>query len=105
MLLTKRAKEWHEVDTGLITSLADYWDELPQWNKAGVPTVLPRGEDTGYGLSSVFKRRLGYQHTIFSKKSPHMSATITQYIASQFAYHLDFPLAPVLFGPGQQDMH
>lgn len=104
MLLTDLAKEWHESD-GLLSNLPDYWEVAPSWKQAGIPKKLERGENVGYGLSPVRKVRLWHRHTIFSKKSPHMSATVTQYISSQFAYHLGFPMAPVLCGPDKRDIH
>lgn len=105
MLLEGLAKEWHKAPTGLLSDLSDFWEIPPTFQQKGVPKkLLPIG-DYSHGLSKVTKHRLGHKHTIFSKRSPHLSATINQFIVSQFAHHLDFPLAPLLMGPNTHDIH
>jgi|GEM_PF-6467030 len=104
MLLTQRAKEWHE-SNGLLSSQTDFWQTQPTWQSKGVPKDLKSSGNYSFGMDRVHRVRLGEKHTVFSKHSAHIPASISQYIASQLAHHVGFNHAPVLLGPDLLAIH
>jgi len=70
-----------------------------------VPKDLKSSGNYSFGMDRVHRVRLGEKHTVFSKHSAHIPASISQYIASQLAHHVGFNHAPVLLGPDLLAIH